>query len=67
MTPCDIRGRIAPGTRPRPATATLLPASETEAARRLMESRYLTARVGGWFARVFRLKRPPAVAIVITF
>ncbi|HEY0534277.1 MAG TPA: PPOX class F420-dependent oxidoreductase [Actinoplanes sp.] len=67
VTPCDIRGKVAPGARPQRATATLLPPSETEAARRLMESRYVTARIGGWFARTFHLKRPPGVAIVITF
>jgi uncharacterized protein len=67
VAPCDIRGRVAPGAVPVPATARLLPPSETEAARRLMESRYFSARVGGWFARTFRIKRPPAVAIVVTF
>jgi PPOX class probable F420-dependent enzyme len=67
VVPCDIRGKIASDARPYPATAALLPESETEAARRLMESRYITARIGGWFARTFRIKRPPAVAIVITF
>jgi hypothetical protein len=67
VTACDIRGRVTPGAQPVPATATLLPESETEAARRLMETRYISARIGGWFARTFRIKRPPAIGIVITF
>lgn len=66
VTPCDIRGRTAQGAVPLPATATLLPPSETEAARRLMETRYLTARIGGWFVRTFHLRTKPAVAIIIT-
>jgi PPOX class probable F420-dependent enzyme len=63
---CDLRGRIRPDAQPAKGTAVLLPASETEGARRLMESRYVTARIGGWFARTFRIRRPPAIAIVVT-
>jgi PPOX class probable F420-dependent enzyme len=66
VTACDIRGRIAPGAHPVEGTAVLLPPSETESARRLMESRYASARIGGWFARTFRIKRPPAIGIVVT-
>jgi uncharacterized protein len=66
VTACDIRGRIRPDARPVEGTATLLPESETERARRLMESRYITARIGGWFARTFRIRRPAAIGIVVT-
>ncbi|HEX5205034.1 PPOX class F420-dependent oxidoreductase [Paractinoplanes rhizophilus] len=62
---CDLRGRVRPGARAVTGTAVLLPPSETENARRLMESRYLTARIGGWFARTFPIRRPDAVAIVV--
>ncbi|MEV4278616.1 PPOX class F420-dependent oxidoreductase [Actinoplanes xinjiangensis] len=63
---CDIRGKVAAGARPVRGIATLLPPSETEAARRLMERRYTSARIGGRLARLLRLKRPPGVGIVIT-
>jgi PPOX class probable F420-dependent enzyme len=64
---CDLRGRIRPGAQPVKGTAVLLPPSETEAARRLLETRYVTARIGGFFARTFHIRRPPAIAIVVTF
>jgi uncharacterized protein len=64
---CDIRGKVAPGAVAAEGTAVLLPAAETENARRLMESRYVSARIGGWFARTFHIKRPPAIGIVVTF
>jgi PPOX class probable F420-dependent enzyme len=64
---CDFRGRIRPGAQPVRGTAVLLPPTETENARRLMAGRYVTARIGGWFARAFRVRRPPAIAIVVTF
>jgi PPOX class probable F420-dependent enzyme len=67
VTPCDIRGRIQPDARAVQGTARLLQSSETENARLLMERRYVSARIGGWFTRTFRIKRPPAIAIVITF
>jgi PPOX class probable F420-dependent enzyme len=66
VTACDIRGKVAPGAVAAPGTAVLLPASETENARRLMESRYVSARIGGWLARTFHIKRPPAIGIVVT-
>ncbi|GIE90130.1 PPOX class F420-dependent oxidoreductase [Actinoplanes regularis] len=66
VTACDIRGKVAPGARSVRGTAVLLPLTETENARRLMESRYVSARIGGWFTRVFHIKRPAAVGIVIT-
>ncbi|GLW33711.1 PPOX class F420-dependent oxidoreductase [Actinoplanes regularis] len=66
VTACDIRGKVAPGAQSVRGTAVLLPLTETENARRLMESRYVSARIGGWFTRVFHIKRPAAVGIVIT-
>ncbi|MEU4236020.1 PPOX class F420-dependent oxidoreductase [Actinoplanes sp. NPDC026619] len=63
---CDLRGKVAPGARPVRGTATLLPSTETENARRLLERRYVTARIGGWFSRLLRIKRPPGIGIVIT-
>jgi len=42
-------------------------AAASPAARRLMETRYLSARIGGWFVRLFRITRPPGIAIVATF
>lgn len=67
VTACDFRGRVSPGAQMVAGTATLLPASETENARRLMESRYVTARIGGWFVRALHIKRPAAIGIVVTF
>lgn len=66
VVPCDIRGKVAPDARPVPGTATLLPASETETARRLLERRYISARIGGGLTRLLRIKRPPGIGIVIT-
>jgi PPOX class probable F420-dependent enzyme len=63
---CDIRGKVAPGAQPVRGTATLLPPSETDSARRLLERRYITARIGGGLSRLLRIKRPPGVGIVIT-
>jgi PPOX class probable F420-dependent enzyme len=63
---CDIRGKVAPDARPVRGTATLLPPSETENARRLLESRYITARIGGTITRLLRIKRPAGIGIVVT-
>ena len=63
---CDIRGKVAPGAQPVQGTATLLPDSETEAARRLLETRYVSARIGGTVTRLLHLKRPAGIGIVIT-
>jgi hypothetical protein len=32
-----------------------------------MESRYISARIGGWFARTFHIRRPSAIGIVVAF
>lgn len=63
---CDIRGKVASGAHPIRGTAMLLPASETENARRLLERRYISARIGGGLSRLLRIKRPPGIGIVIT-
>jgi PPOX class probable F420-dependent enzyme len=63
---CDIRGKVAPGAQPVRGTAVLLAPDGTEAARRLLEGRYFSARVGGGLSRLLRIKRPPGVGIVIT-
>lgn len=62
----DWRGNVAPDARKVHGTAVLLPESETENARRLLESRYVTARIGGFFVRLLRLKRPAGIGIVVT-
>jgi PPOX class probable F420-dependent enzyme len=67
VTACDLRGNVDPSATSLKGVATLLPPSETENARRLMESRYISARIGGFVARLLRLKRPPAIGIVVTF
>ncbi|GIF25101.1 PPOX class probable F420-dependent enzyme [Actinoplanes tereljensis] len=63
---CDIRGKVTPGAQPVRGTAVLLPPTETETARRLLERRYLSARIGGGLSRLLRIKRPPGIGIVIT-
>lgn len=63
---CDIRGKVAPGAQPVRGTAVLLPPTETEGARRLLERRYVTARIGGGLSRLLRIKRPAGVGIVVT-
>ena len=63
---CDIRGKVIPDAQRVRGVAALLPPSETEAARRLLARRYVSARLGAWFSRVLHIKRPPAIGIVIT-
>lgn len=67
VTVCDLRGRTAPGATPFPATARLLDGPGTARARKLLARKYLTSRVGNWFARVLRIKRPEMATIAITF
>ena len=64
---CDIRGKVAPDARPIQGTASLLAPSETETARRLLEGRYITARIGGGLSRLLRIKRPAGIGIVMAF
>jgi PPOX class probable F420-dependent enzyme len=66
VTVCDMRGRISPGAVTAEGTARLLDQAQTAAARKLLARKYLTSRVGNWFARVLRLRRPPVIAIAVT-
>jgi PPOX class probable F420-dependent enzyme len=67
VTVCDLRGRVAPGAPSAAGTARLLDDTGTQAARRLLARKYLSSRVGNWLARVLRLRRPPLIAIAVTF
>ena len=66
VTVCDIRGRIAPGAPSAHGTARLLDEVRTQAGRALLARKYLMARMGYWFVRVLRLRRPPVIGIAIT-
>jgi PPOX class probable F420-dependent enzyme len=66
ITACDLRGKVPPGAQKISGTAVLLPDSETDRARRLLESRYVSARIGGTLSRLFHIRRPAAVGIVVT-
>jgi uncharacterized protein len=67
VTVCNLRGRIAPDAPSATGQARLLDDAGTQAARRLLAGRYLTSRVGNWFARILRLRRPPMIGIAVTF
>ena len=67
VTVCDVRGRIAPGAPTAQGTARILDEAGTARGRRLLGRKYLMSRVGNWFIRVLRLKRPPVVAIAVSF
>jgi uncharacterized protein len=67
VTACDIRGKVTPGAQPVTGTARLLDETGTERARDLLAGRYVTSRVGNWFAKTLRLKRKPLVGVAITF
>jgi PPOX class probable F420-dependent enzyme len=67
VTVCSIGGKIAPGAPTAPGTARLLDEAGTQAARGLLARRYVTSRVGNWFARILHLRRPPLIGIVVTF
>jgi PPOX class probable F420-dependent enzyme len=66
VTACDIRGRTAPGAPSAEGTARLLDETGTAAARELLERRYVISRIGNWFSRVLRLRRPAVIGIAIT-
>jgi PPOX class probable F420-dependent enzyme len=65
VTPCDMRGRITPGASTVEGTARLLGEEETEAGRRLLRRRYVTARLGHWATRLLRLRRRPVIGIAV--
>jgi PPOX class probable F420-dependent enzyme len=67
VTVCDIRGRVALGAPTAEATARLLDDAGTQAARKLLARKYFLSRLGNGLARLLRLRRPPVVAIAVTF
>jgi PPOX class probable F420-dependent enzyme len=67
VTASDFRGRTAPGATTVTGTARLLDEAGTAAARRMLARKYVTSRLGNWFARLLHLRRPPLVAIAVTF
>jgi uncharacterized protein len=66
VTVCDIRGRIAAGAVSAEGVARLLDDAGTQAARKLLAKRYVMSRLGNWFSRVLRLRRPPVIGIAVT-
>lgn len=64
---CDIRGKVTPGAQPVAGAARLLDERGTERARDLLARRYVTSRVGNWFAKALRLKRKPLIGVAVTF
>ncbi|MEV5607429.1 PPOX class F420-dependent oxidoreductase [Streptomyces sp. NPDC052225] len=66
VTACDLRGRTAPDAATVPGTARLLDEAGTETVRTLIAKRYLTSRVGNWFARVLHLPKKPVIGISVT-
>lgn len=67
VTVCNIRGKVASGAATAEGTARLLDQEGTQAARALLARKYVMSRVGNWFSRVLRLRRPPVIAIAIRF
>jgi PPOX class probable F420-dependent enzyme len=67
LTVCDMRGRIAPGAPSVEGRAALMDEASTRTARQLLARRYITSRIGNWFARLLRLHRPPLIGISVTF
>ncbi|MZD04045.1 PPOX class F420-dependent oxidoreductase [Streptomyces sp. SID5785] len=66
VTVCDLRGRTAPDAATLTGTARLLDEEETAAAQVLLGKRYVTSRVGNWFAKVLRLPKKPNIGIAVT-
>ena len=67
VTPCSFAGKVAPGAPSAAGTARLLDDEGTAAARKLLQRRYVSARVGEWVQSVFRLRRKPGIGIAIRF
>lgn len=67
VTACGARGGIAPGAPSASGRARLLDEAGTADVRALIARRYLLSRLGNWFARVVRLRRPPLIGIAVTF
>ena len=66
VTVCNVRGTVAPGAPSAHGTARLLDPAGTAAARRLLARKYLSSRLGNWFAKLLRIRRPRMIAIAVT-
>ncbi|SNT65831.1 hypothetical protein SAMN05421812_12740 [Asanoa hainanensis] len=66
VTVCDLRGRIAPGAASAKGAARLLDEAGTAVVREKLAAKYVSSRLGNWFARLLHLRRPPLVAIAVT-
>jgi len=64
---CNARGRIAPGAPTAEGTARLLDEAGTQTGRALLARKYAMSRIGNWFARILRLRRPPMIGIAVRF
>jgi PPOX class probable F420-dependent enzyme len=68
VTPCDARGRIAPGAPTAEGTARLLDASQLDRVRRVMAGKYgLRFRVLDVGGTLLRFGKRPHVGIAVTF
>jgi PPOX class probable F420-dependent enzyme len=65
VTVCGVRGGIELGAPSAEGTARVLDEEQTEAARRLLASKYVMSRLGNWASRLLRLRRPPVVGIAV--
>ena len=66
VTVCNVRGKVAPGAPSAHGTARLLDPADTQTARRLLARKYVTSRLGNWFAKLLRIRRPPMIGIAVT-
>ncbi|HTJ34064.1 MAG TPA: PPOX class F420-dependent oxidoreductase [Dactylosporangium sp.] len=66
LTVCDLRGRIKPGAATAEGSARLLDEAGTATAREHLRRKYVTARIGYFFQRLLRLRRPPGIGIAVT-
>ena len=67
VAPCSVRGTVAPNAPSVTGTARLLDDDGTALARKRLARRYVISRVGNWFARLLRLRRPPMIGIIVSF
>jgi PPOX class probable F420-dependent enzyme len=66
VTACDLRGRTAPDAVTLTGTARLLDEEGTATVQRLIGRRYVSSRIGNWFARTLRLPKKPNIGIAVT-
>jgi PPOX class probable F420-dependent enzyme len=67
VTVCSLRGKVEPGAARAEGTARLLDDADTQAGRNLIARKYVTARLGYFFVRILRLRRPPVTGIAVAF